>query len=68
MGEAANVGEPLYHLLDADSADLEALYDVFFAEDWLQERFTIGGGGDVLFVSQLYLKAGWEGAQGRWRC
>lgn len=61
VGEAANVGEPLYQVLDADSGDLEALYDVFFEEDWLQDQFAIGGGGDVLFVNQLDLEPGWEG-------
>jgi hypothetical protein len=30
VGEASNLNEPLYHVLDADSGELEALYDVFF--------------------------------------
>ena len=44
VGEAANRGEPLYHVLDADSGDLEALYDVFSEEDRLQDRFMVAGG------------------------
>jgi len=61
VGEASNLGEPLYHVLDADSGGLEALYDVFFEEDWFREQFTMGAGSDLLFVSQLDLKPGWEG-------
>ena len=36
VGEASNLNEPLCHVLDADSGELEALYDVFFDEDWLR--------------------------------
>ncbi len=37
VGEATNLNEPLYHVLDADSGELEALYDVFFEEDWFRD-------------------------------
>lgn len=44
VGEASNLGEPLYQVLDADSGELEALYDVFFEDDWFRDRFTMGAG------------------------
>lgn len=47
-GEASNLGEPLYPVLDADSGELEALYDVFFEEDWFRDQFTTGAGSDLL--------------------
>ena len=61
VGEASNRGEALYDVLDADSGELEALYDVFFEEDWFRDQFTMGAGSDLLFVSHIDLKPGWEG-------
>lgn len=61
VGEASNRGEGLYDVLDADSGELEALYDVFFEDDWFREQFTMGAGSDLLFVSHVDLKPGWEG-------
>lgn len=61
VGEASNLGEPLFQVLDADSGELEALYDVFFEEDWFRDQFAMGAGSDLLFVSHIDLKPGWEG-------
>jgi hypothetical protein len=47
--------------LDADSGELEALYDVFFEDAWFREQFTMGAGSDLLFVNHMELKPGWEG-------
>jgi hypothetical protein len=41
-GEASKVKEPLYHVLDADTGELEALYDVFFEEDWFRDQLVSG--------------------------
>jgi hypothetical protein len=60
IGEASNLGDPTNHVLDADSGELQALYDVFFEDDWFRDQFTIGAGSDLLFVSHLDLKPGWK--------
>jgi hypothetical protein len=40
VGEASDRGEALYDVLDADNGELEALYDVFFEEDWFRDQFS----------------------------
>jgi hypothetical protein len=50
----------LYQVVDADSGELEALYDVFFEEDWFRDQFTMGAGSDLLFVSHIDLKPAWD--------
>lgn len=61
VGQAANIGEPLHDVLDADNAELEALYGVFFENDWFGEQFSEGAGSDLLYVSQVTVEPGWQG-------
>ncbi len=60
VGMAADVGERLHDVLDADSAELEALYSVFFDEDWFRQQFTEGAGSDLLYVSEVEVEPRWE--------
>ena len=58
-GEALNVGEPLYDVLDADSGELEALHDVFFNDDSLQDKFD-GAEGGLLYVASVAVPDLWR--------
>jgi len=53
VGEANNYGQSIYDVLDTDSAQLEALYEVFFEGPWLKEAFANGGGADVLYFDNV---------------
>jgi len=53
VGMASDVGEPLADVLDADSAELEALYGVYFEEDWFRQQFTEGAGSDRFYISEV---------------
>jgi hypothetical protein len=57
VGEA---GSELYDALDADSGELEALYDVFFEENWFKEEFFHGLGPDMLYISDTEVAPGWK--------
>lgn len=61
VGEAVNVGVPIHEVLDADSAELEALHEVYFADDWLRDDYTAGAGNDLLFIESLDLQPRWRG-------
>jgi hypothetical protein len=61
VGQAADLGESLHDVLDADSGDLEALYGVFFEGDWFAEQFSEGAGSDLLYVSEVTVDPGREG-------
>jgi hypothetical protein len=61
VGMAADVGERLHDVLDADGGELEALYEAFFDEDWFRQQFTEGTGSDLLYLSEIDVEQGWEG-------
>lgn len=60
VGEAINAQQRLYDVLDADSAELEALYAVFFDDDAVHDRFAAGAGLDVLYIDAVTLEDGWR--------
>jgi hypothetical protein len=56
VGAIANSEESLADVLDADSDELEALYGVYFEDDWLRADVAeAGGGSDLLYLSTLEL-------------
>jgi hypothetical protein len=56
VGAIANSEESLADVLDADSGELEALYGVYFEDDWLRADIAeAGGGSDLLYLSTLEL-------------
>jgi hypothetical protein len=57
---ALEVGECLADVLDADSAELEALYGVYFDGDHLRDEYTEGVGSDLLYMAEAILEPGWE--------
>lgn len=61
VGMAMDVGERLHDVLDADSAELQALYGEFFDEDWFQEQFEEGAGSDLLYLSEITVDSEWVG-------
>jgi len=50
----------LFTALDADSGELEALYEVFFEDDWFKDEFFTGLGQDLLYISEIDLQPGWK--------
>jgi hypothetical protein len=60
IGAALNAGESLYEVLDADSADLEALYPVFFEDGELREAYCQGAGSDLLYIRHIELEPDWK--------
>ena len=61
IAAALNAGESLYDVLDADSADLEALHSVFFNDGELREEYCQGAGSDLLYIRHIELEPDWEG-------
>jgi len=61
VGETCNLGQSLAEVLDADSADLEALFDVYFEDGWLKEEFADAVGANVLYVDDISLQTSWQG-------
>lgn len=61
VGMAANVEERLFDVLAADSAELRALYQEFFDEDWFQEQFEEGAGSDLLYLGEITVEPEWVG-------
>jgi hypothetical protein len=61
VGEAANTGQDLRAVLDADSAELEALYHLYFRDGWLKDRYLDGSGSDLLYVADLKIAAAYDG-------
>ena len=59
--EAANTGQDLLAALDADSAELEALYHVYFQDDWIKDQFLDGSGSDLLYVADIDLAPAYDG-------
>jgi hypothetical protein len=57
---AFDSGEPIWEALDADSGELEALYDVFFDEGWLKDEFYDGVGADIMYVSEIGIEPAYE--------
>lgn len=47
-------------VLDADSAELEALYDVFFDGNMLREQFETGLGNGLLYVAEIDMPDLWR--------
>jgi len=61
VGLASDVGKPLAAILSADSAELAALYGVYFEEDWVRQQVTEGAGSDLFYLSEVVVAAGWSG-------
>jgi hypothetical protein len=61
VGQALDLGEDLWCVLDADSGSLEALYSVYFDKDGFREEFAAGKGSDLLFIEDIEIKAPYEG-------
>jgi hypothetical protein len=57
IGQALDMGEDLWCVLDADSGSLEALYSVYFDKDGFREDFAAGKGNDLLFIEAIELRA-----------
>jgi len=55
IGNALDSSESILDALDADSGELEALYDVFFEDNWLKDEYLEGSGPDLLYVSEIDL-------------
>ena len=53
---AFDCGESIYDALDADSGELEALYEVFFEDGWLKDDLSEGSGSDVLYVADIDIR------------
>ena len=56
-------GGRLFFALDADSGELESLYEVYFEGDSFREEFFEGVGQDLLYVSEIELvpsSRGWN--------
>jgi hypothetical protein len=53
---ALNLRVPICDVLDEDSADLSALYPVFFEKNSLKERYQGGAGMDIIYVEALELQ------------
>lgn len=63
VSHALTLGEPLYDVLDADSAELEELYEVFFDPDReeIDDDPTENGIGDgMLYVTDLEISNAWR--------
>lgn len=58
VAAAMDVGEPIWEVLDADSAELEALYEVYFQDDWLKDEFAEGIGADVIYFASIDINDG----------
>jgi hypothetical protein len=61
VGQALDLGEDLWSVLDADSGSLEALYSVYFDKDGFREEFAAGKGSDLLFIEDIEVTAPYEG-------
>jgi len=57
---AFDSAEPLWEALDADSGEMEELYDVFFEDDWLKDEFYDGAGADLIYVSEIDIEPAYE--------
>ncbi len=53
----------LYDVLDAESADLEALYSLYFdeEEDWFKDEFASAAGVDLGYIQELTIDPAWQG-------
>jgi len=61
VATAAERGASMHDVLDADSGELEALYEYYFDEDGLRDEYNEGAGSDVLYVSAIELEPPWRG-------
>jgi hypothetical protein len=60
LGEVMNRSASVYDVLDADSADLEALYGVFFEGSALKPEHDSGTGSDLLYFARVDVASGWH--------
>ncbi|HVV81875.1 MAG TPA: hypothetical protein VHE35_02305 [Kofleriaceae bacterium] len=60
VGAALNAGVAMADVLDADSAELEALYDVFFDGNVLREEFESGVGDGLLYIADIEMPDVWR--------
>jgi hypothetical protein len=61
IAEAMNQNESIYEVLDADSAELEALYHVFLEDASFNERYENGAGSDRIYFERVEIVFGWHG-------
>jgi hypothetical protein len=61
VGQALDLGEDLWCVLDADSGSLESLSSVYFDKYGFREEFAAGKGSDLLFIENIEIKAPYEG-------
>ncbi len=60
-GQALDLREDLWSVLDADSGSLEALYSAYFEKHGFREEFAAGKGSDLLFIEDIEIKSPYEG-------
>ncbi|MDC0743138.1 hypothetical protein [Polyangium mundeleinium] len=53
VGEAAHCNVSLLDALDAEGAEFEALYPVYFDEDWFKDEYAQGHGTDLFYIAEL---------------
>jgi hypothetical protein len=52
----------LYDVLDAESGDLEALYSLYFDDEyWFRDEFASAAGVDLGYIQELTIDAAWQG-------
>jgi GNAT superfamily N-acetyltransferase len=59
-GQAANCDQDLLEVLDADSGELEALYDVYFEDGDIRADLAEGAGCDLLYIQHVTLEPDWQ--------
>ncbi len=62
VADAMNRGVGIREVLEADSEELFALYDVFFDDDaYLKEDYSNGVGFNVMYFAEIALAPSWRG-------
>jgi hypothetical protein len=60
LANIADAQDDVCAVLDADSAEMAALYSVYFKEGCIKEQFTGGFGHDLLYVRELVIEPAWK--------
>jgi len=61
VAEANEAGAHIHAVLDADSSELEALYNVYFDGQWFKDNFSEGFGNDLLYIADIRIDGCYEG-------
>jgi hypothetical protein len=61
VAAAHEAGYDIAAVLEADSSELEALYDVYFEGPWFKEELTEGFGSDLLYIADVSIEERYEG-------